>query len=313
MTCDSVSKLIPLYFYGELEADQEDQVEQHVHECASCGALLESQQQISRELDRRVMEPPPELLRECRADLMAAVQGGASYMKTAAPAKGPWRLFLDALTETLGGFDRYRTPVGALALLALGFFSARLTMKPTLIADQSVAPLNEQGFVNVRAVRPDAGGRVQIDLDETRRRSITGSLEDARIQQLILAAAHQENPAVRLGSVELLKDRAVNRSDVRNELVNLLLHDTNAGVRMKALEGLRPLSGDTEVRKALLQVLLTDDNPALRVQAVDLITARSDDSSVGMWQDIVQREDNDYVRRKLEQMLKEKNASPGTF
>jgi hypothetical protein len=49
------------------------------------------------------------------------------------------------------------------------------------------------------------------------------------------------------------------------------------------------------------------------VRAVDLITARNDDSMVGMWQDIVQREDNEYVRRKLEQMLKEKNASPGTF
>ena len=314
MTCDSVSKLIPLYFYGELEADQEDQVEQHLHECTACGSLLESQQQISRALDHRVMEPPPELLRECRADLMAAVQGGASYMKAAQPGKGPWLLFLDAITATLGGFDRYRTPVGALALLALGFFTARLTMRPNEEKLAGVTPMpSEQGFVNVRAVRPDAGGRVQIDLDETRRRSITGSLEDAKIQQLILAAAHQENPAVRLGSVELLKDRAANRSDVRNELINLLLHDTNAGVRMKALDGLRSLNGDTEVRKALLQVLLTDENPALRVQAVDLITARSDDSMVGMWQDIVQREDNDYVRRKLEQMLKEKNASPGTF
>src|SRR5437763_4000208 len=112
MNCDSVSKLIPLYFYGELEADQEDQVEQHLHECSPCGVLLERQQQISRALDCRVMEPPPDLLRECRADLTAAVQGGASFMKAATPAKGPWRLFLDAITATLGGFDRYRTPVG---------------------------------------------------------------------------------------------------------------------------------------------------------------------------------------------------------
>jgi len=314
MTCDSVSKLIPLYFYGELEPDQEDQVEQHLHECSACGVLLESQQHISRALDQRVLEAPPELLRECRGDLMAAIQGGASYMKTAEQSKGPWRLFLDAITSTLGGFDRYRTPIGALALLALGFFTARLTMRPGEEKLASSAPLpSDQGFVNVRAVRPDAGGRVQIDWDETRRRSITGSPEDNRIQQLVLAAAHQENPAVRLGSVELLKDRAANRSDVRSELINMLLHDNNAGVRMKALEGLRPLNADTEVRKALLQVLLNDDNPALRVQAVDLITARNDDSMVGMWQDIVQREDNEYVRRKLAQMLKDKNASPGTF
>ncbi len=37
MTCDSVSKLIPLYFYAELTPDDEDRVEQHLHECARYG------------------------------------------------------------------------------------------------------------------------------------------------------------------------------------------------------------------------------------------------------------------------------------
>ena len=36
MTCDSVAKLIPLYFYGELTPDEEEGFEQHLDACALC-------------------------------------------------------------------------------------------------------------------------------------------------------------------------------------------------------------------------------------------------------------------------------------
>ncbi len=100
---------------------------------------------------------------------------------------------------------------------------------------------------------------------------------------------------------------------MRDALLNAAGHDPNDGVRLKALEGLKPLAGDPEVRKTLAQVLLTDANPAVRMQVVDLLTANRDDSVVGILQSIMQREDNDTVRLKLEKALKEMNASLGTF
>ena len=30
MSCDSVSKLIPLYYYGELSPEEEDRIEEHI-------------------------------------------------------------------------------------------------------------------------------------------------------------------------------------------------------------------------------------------------------------------------------------------
>ena len=42
MTCDSVSKLIPLYFYGELTPDEEDRVEQHLDACAACSREMDA-------------------------------------------------------------------------------------------------------------------------------------------------------------------------------------------------------------------------------------------------------------------------------
>jgi HEAT repeat protein len=111
----------------------------------------------------------------------------------------------------------------------------------------------------------------------------------------------------------LLKARAASSDDVRDAFLNRLANDPNPGVRLKALEGLKPLATDPAVRKTLAQVLLADDNPAVRMQAVDLLIAHRDDSVVGVLQNVVQREDNNYVRSQCEKALKELNASLGTF
>ena len=153
---------------------------------------------------------------------------------------------------------------------------------------------------------------MQISYDETRRRVLTGRTDDQAIQKLLLAAAHEENASVRVVSMDLLKERT-GSSEVRDALMNAVAHDPNDGVRLRALEGLKPLVGDPQVRKTLSQVLLSDTNPAVRMQVVDLLVAHRDDSVVGVLQGLVQREDNNYVRLKLEKALKDMNASIGTF
>ena len=76
MNCDSVSKLIPLYFYGEVTPDEEDQVDQHLHECAACSAQnWHSSGRWRRCSTSGKPEFPPLLLDECRDDLMAAIAG----------------------------------------------------------------------------------------------------------------------------------------------------------------------------------------------------------------------------------------------
>jgi hypothetical protein len=307
MTCDSVAKLIPLYFYGELMPEEEDRLEEHLHACAACTREMERQRALAAALDRRQAEVPPTLLESCRADLLAAIQGGAPLFSK--PAKGPWTLFLEALAATLSGFNRYRTPVGAVALVAVGFFAARFTGAG--LPASTLSPAGEV-FSTVRSVQPDSSGRVQIAFDETRRRVVSGRMDDHDIQSLLLAAAREDNPAVRVESVDLLKNRA-DSGEVRDALLNAVAHDSNAGVRLKALDGLKPLAGDPQVRKTLAQVLLADDNPAVRMQVVDLLVSHRDDSMVGVLQNLVQKEDNNYVRLKCEKALKDMNASIGTF
>ena len=86
---------------------------------------MKQQRKLAAALDQRTAPVSPLLLEDCRADLMAAVAGGAPRL--AALRKGPWTLFLEAMASTFGGMGRLRQPLGATALVALGFMAARIT------------------------------------------------------------------------------------------------------------------------------------------------------------------------------------------
>ena len=312
MNCDSISTLIPLYYYGELTPEQEDAVEEHTHQCRACAHEVEQQRSLAAALDRRVMELPPHMLEDSRADLLATLHGGISRVPAVVhESKGPWALFLAAVAHSFSGAGRFRQPIGALAMLAIGFFGARLTT-----TRQAPSPVNGTDvFTTVRSVQPDQGGHVQIAYDETRRNMVRrGRVDDPDIQRLMLAGAHEDNPAVRVESMDLLRSRADSGStEVRDAFLNAVAGDSNPAVRLKALDGLKPLANDAEVRKALSRVLLSDDNAAVRMQVVDILVAHRDDNMVGLLQGMVQRESNDSVRLKLEKALKDMNASVGTF
>ena len=318
MNCDLILKLLPLYYYGELTPDEEERVEEHTHECPACTLELAQQRALAAALDRRKLMASPALLEDCRSDLMAAIQGGAP--RAARTVKGPWRLFLDAMAASFGasssGIARLRQPIGALALIAIGFFGARLipagAPSGTGALLSSVTSPSDEVYSTVRSVQPDSSGGVAIALDETRRKVVTGSMNQPNIQRLLLAAAHEDNPAVRVESVDLLRSQS-GSTEVRDALLNVVSQDSNPGVRLKALEGLKPLAGDSEVRKTLRRVLLADDNVPVRMLVIDLLVANRDDNMVGMMQGLVQQENNNTVRLKLEKALRDMNASPGRF
>ena len=320
MNCESVIKLIPLYFYGELSPEEEDRLEQHLDGCAGCRREADLQRSVAAAMDRREMHPSAALLAECRHDLMRAVyrnEAPVAHPGAQAAHATPWAHFRDGFAALFPPLFRWRMPLGAMALLALGFASARLTTPVAVGSFSPASVIPDNVISSVRSVTsgPEGApsGEVHIVLDETRRRVVSGQLNEPNIQRLMLAAAHDENnPGVRVESVEILKSHT-DSSEVRSLLLNRVAQDPNPGVRLKALDGLKPFTGDPEVRKVLAQVLLQDDNPGVRIQVVDALISRADDKMVGVLQSVVQREDNTYVRRRCEKALKDMNASIGTF
>ena len=87
------------------------------------------------------------------------------------------------------------------------------------------------------------------------------------------------------------------------------------------MDGLKPFVRHPEVRKALAGVLLSDGNPGMRTQAIDLLTLGVGESSssnldrdiIGTLQELMNSEDNAYVRQRGERVLQLVNASRETY
>jgi HEAT repeats len=299
MNCEEVVRQIPFYGYGEISSQLEERLEAHLIDCLACQDELARYRAFLDVLDERDNVTEPALLTTCRADLRRQL--------SAHPVRSSW---FDSLRSIAQFHIPFRIPVGAMALLAIGYFGARYT--PEKFGGIR-AGLMQPMFSNVQSVEPGDSGKIQIAVDEVQRRVVSGDLEDPRIQQLLLSAVREEsNPGVRVESIGVLKDSA-DSEVVRQALIDAVSHDPNAGVRLKALEGLKQYASDARVRKALANVLLKDDNAGVRGQAIDLLTAHYDDSIVGVLQDVMQKEDDSYIRTRARNLLQVMKASIGTY
>ena len=312
--CAAVKDFFALYLYGELSFDEEESVESHLDGCAGCRKALERQREVQVALDNIAIEPSSTLLRSCREELhMRLAEESQSGAR-----RGFWERFTDMLTGRSVS-SGWLKPAGALTLVALGFGVARFVPPGTFggVEMGMVEPASR-----VRYVEPASDGKVQIVLDETRQRIVSGGLNDQKIRVLLLSAAKDpSDPGLRAETVEILNASAQS-SDVRDALTFALLHDLNAGVRLKAMEGLKPFAQQPEVRAAMTQVLLTDTNPGLRTQAIDLLTKslNQDDAAmsfdqqvIGAMQELMQRESNAYVRQRCKSALESVKASTETY
>jgi hypothetical protein len=308
MKCDEASKFIPLFLYGELSFEEEERIELHLDECSLCRDQVAREKLLHRAADAAELVPSSELLSSSRQQLRRAIAQTGPVHATI------WSHVREMLSLHFHPTPAVLQPIGALALIALGFLGARtIPLNFGSGSRMNTASLMDPVTSRVRYVEPVAAGKVQIVVDETRQRVLSGKLEDQSIQRLLLAAAKDpSDPGLRVESVDLLRGRSES-TEVRKALLYALQHDANAGVRLKALDGLKGFTEDPETRKALTQVLLADKNPGVRTQVIDLLIQRKNDNMVGVLQELMRKEDNGYIRMRCQRALSDMNASVGTF
>jgi HEAT repeats/Putative zinc-finger len=300
MNCEWAKKNAALFLYGELTIEAEQSFQDHVEACADCRRELEAEKRLHEALDGRETEVDPALLARCRRDLELRLEGARAH-------RSGLREWLARLADLrMAALAR---PAGALALVALGFFAARSTA-PRLATETAAA---EPAVTQVRYLEPGPSGGVRLVVEETRERTLSGTVDDGQIRRLLLAAARESSdPGLRAESMDALKSQGA-AGELRPVLLYALEHDPNPGVRLKALDALKAHGGEADVRAALTQVLLSDDNPGVRAQAIDLLVEHKGAMTAGVLQEVVQKENNGYVRLRCQRALDEMNASVGTF
>jgi len=299
MNCETVRKNASLFLYGELSLEEDQSLQDHIEACEACRQALQAERRMHATLDEHLLEPDAALLARCRRDLGA-------QLELARPRRGDLRSWFSGLLDLR--LAALAKPAGALALVAIGFFAARWTAAPGGLRVTGTDPV----ATRVRFLQPEASGQVRLVVEETRQRMLSGNSNDQQIQRLLLAAAREaSDPGVRADSMGLLEKR--DAASLRPVLIDRLEHDSNPGVRLKALEGLKPYATEEQVRSVLAKVLLSDDNPGVRAQAIDLLVEQNEDSTVGLLQKLVQKDSSGYVRLRCQKALDEMNASVGTF
>ncbi|HEX8815959.1 MAG TPA: HEAT repeat domain-containing protein [Terriglobales bacterium] len=311
MKCEWVKSNVVLYVYNELADDARYELEQHVGRCADCAAELKSTQEFQTVFSTSpVEEPSPNLLAASRMRLQesleTATQGGFWQRLAFEPAMWLRQVkFAPALAAAIFivGF------AGGIGV-TYRFLNANRNVGPiaTLTPSSSSQPAVESSISGIRSVTQDPGSdKVTIKYDTVSTQQAQGSLNDTRIQQLLLFAARNNyNSGVRMDSVDLLTQSPADMH-VREALIYALRYDTNPGVRLRALDGLGTyVKSDVQVRDAVLGALMNDANPGVRTEAIHLLEPVRADSTVrAVLTELAAKDSNQYIRTQARNTLAE--------
>ncbi len=303
MKCEWVRENITLQVYGELADDARHELDQHVARCADCAAELKAEQEFHALLSQQTAaEPTPNLLASSRMRLQEALE-------TAEQGRFWHRLAFDPANW----LRQVRfSPALASVILILGFAGGvgttyrMLAHQPQGTAAGVTATPAEASITGIRSITQEPGtNQINIKYDTVSTLETQGSMNDQRIQQLLLFAARNNyNSGVRMDSVDLLTKKP-DVSQVREALVYALRYDTNPGVRLKALDGLGSfVKDDVRVRDVVLEALVNDSNPGVRTEALRLIEPVKADGSVrGVLMTLAAKDQSQYIKSQARTML----------
>jgi HEAT repeats len=253
-----------------------------------------------------VVEPSPNLLAQARMRLddeldMIPPHGFVTQLRT-------------NLYRWLGHVQS--APALATLLLGVGFLAGNFTYryevahaakpKPGAV---TISHPTDGVIANVTGIvkTPDSE-LVQVNYNKVVPETIEGSLDSPEIRQLLMEATSSgATDGVRMNSVALLGNEckaghecqsSADGKGIRHALMVSLRYDQDAGVRMKALEGLQRYVGqDQHVRDAVLEAVMHDKDAQVRQTAIGLLEPVQSDSSVRQVLRTVATQDaNPYIR-----------------
>lgn len=305
MDCRSVEERLPLYLYGELAEADRIEMDAHLAACSACAGSLAELRRLHDALESRPrLEPSPEFLARCRLDLEEALDRETTG----------WRALIRSGFGLWPAGATFRVST-ALAVLLVGFSMGWAVRQQTAsqpaphTAEPSPwigADLSGLRISGISRVTPDpTTGVVHITMDAERRLTLEGSVDDPRIQQVLLyAVKNYDNPGIRHDTLEVLRARSTDPA-IRAVLLHALRYDPNDGVRLEALQAVRELAWSPEVRVALLEALQKDSNPGVRVAAINVLLEHADEEVLPALKEVARQDSNPYVRMKCANAVRE--------
>ena len=321
MKCDHAQQLIVQYIYGELSDEHSHSLELHMAGCEFCRSELLAYQALRQTMSTTpVEEPSPNLLAQSRIrldDALDLLPPASAWMRF----EIGWQGFLAQLHAAPG-------MAMAIAVVGLGigasaghFWKHSLERHPAAQLAAVTAPAESTAAPSVynvsEIVQHPNTDMVEVHFSTVVPATVEGSIDDPVVRKLLLMATQNAgDPSVQSNSIALLAAQCkvghfCEDGPVRTALMVALRYDREPGVRLKALEGLRPYVGkDVRVRDAVLESLMHDPNQSVRSQALQMLEPVQADSSVRLVLQTVSTVDNNPAIRQAS--LKVLQAIPPT-
>ena len=321
--CDFMKETMPLLLTESLDPVRREHTHQHIEHCPVCNAEWTNYRETWRLLADMPEVEVPGRVRE--RFLASAGLSSANVV--------PFRRRLPM---------KWLAQAAAVAIIAAGSFYAghrapvQLQPTPATIASMSPYSIAESKVLPAASISPTIEGRpdienvsfadnnpnddeVGVSFDITSHVTVTGKPTDKSMVRLLRYVLENEDQMTTpsrsrtIDWVRTLYSRPGNQNpEIAEALSNVLRNDEHEGVRIKAVETLKTMSGPVaaDTRSALIEALKSDPNPAVRIKAVEALAnlARSgavlDANTVEtLRQKASQATENPYVRVKAAEAL----------
>jgi hypothetical protein len=315
MNCELAHERIVTAAYGELPDEQMHELERHMTGCPDCHTDREQLLALKVLADAHPMlEPPANLVARSRMRLEEALD-----------ALPPKRWYERLSQRMMNNFASLQSaPVAACLLLVVGAgagilgsyeyaetHTANVAARTQALPPKAVIPPTAEITSISSIVRQPNSEIVEVRYNQVVPQKMEGSLDDPKIRELLMVASEDSTSSdVRDDSVGLLADEcraghSCQAAGIRDALMVVLRYDKNAGVRLKALDGLQSyVAADTRVRDAVLEALLNDTDPRIRTEAVNILEPVEADTSVRqVLHSVANSDQNPHIRTVSRQVL----------
>jgi anti-sigma factor RsiW len=321
MNCELAHERIVTAAYGELPDAEMHELERHMTGCPDCHRDREQLLAMKTLAEAHpVLEPPANLVARSRLRLEEALD--------VLPPKRWYERLTQRMTNNFASIQA--APVAACLLLVVGagagilgtyeFAQSRAAHRAAATVGSVATPAVSAAaadpepaeITNISSVvRQPNSDVVEVRYSQVVPRQMEGSLDDPKVRELLMLASENSASAdVRDDSVGLMAAacRAAYGcagAGIRDALMVALRYDKNAGVRLKALDGLESyVAADTRVRDAVLEALMNDADPRIRTEAVNILEPVEADTSVRQVLHTVANSDqNSHIRTVSREVL----------
>lgn len=315
MKCETARESILLASYDELPDEDAAALEQHLNGCSECQGELNAMHELNERLALLpVTEPSPNLVAQARVRLDEALD--------TIPPRG----FFTGLRRGFSGWMGHVQSAPALAtlLLGVGFLTGNFTYRyevahaPKPAGTVTISNPTQATIANVTGIVQTPNSElIQVRYNKMVPETMEGSLDSPEIRQLLLVGTRAAaSNGIRADSVALLANECkvghnckggADGQGIRSALLVSLRYDQNAGVRLKALEGLQRYVGqDQRVRDAVLAALMHDPDAGIRTTAIGMLEPVQADSSVReVLRAVSTQDENPYIRTASFQALQD--------